>query len=118
VEAVLAQRLVRTVCRSCVADAPATDAERDALESPVLRSVKRGRGCAACRGSGYSGRTGVYELLVLDDAMREAVSARDGAASVRAIARGRGLPTLKHDGVRLVLAGVTTPEEVLRVCRG
>jgi type II secretory ATPase GspE/PulE/Tfp pilus assembly ATPase PilB-like protein len=60
----------------------------------------------------------VYELLVLDDAMREAISAKDGAASVRTIARQRGLRTLKDDGVRLVLAGATTPEEVLRVCRG
>jgi general secretion pathway protein E len=60
----------------------------------------------------------VYELLVLDDAMREAISAKDGAASVRVIARQSGVSTLKHDGVRLVAAGVTTPEEVLRVCRG
>jgi type II secretory ATPase GspE/PulE/Tfp pilus assembly ATPase PilB-like protein len=60
----------------------------------------------------------VYELLVLDDAMREAVSTKDGAASVRVIAREQGVPTLKHDGVRLVVAGLTTPEEVLRVCRG
>ena len=118
VEAVLAQRLVRTVCRACASAEPATDAERVALDAPALASVTRGRGCDACRGSGYSGRTGVYELLVLDDAMREAITARDGAASVRSIARERGLATLKHDGVRLVLAGVTTPEEVLRVGRG
>ena len=79
---------------------------------------RRGRGCEACRGSGYAGRTGVYELLVLDDAMREALSSKDGAARVRAIARERGVPSLRDDGARLVLAGVTTPEEVLRVCRG
>jgi type II secretory ATPase GspE/PulE/Tfp pilus assembly ATPase PilB-like protein len=118
VEAVLAQRLVRTVCRACAHDEPATDAERAALGAPTVQNVTRGRGCDACRGSGYAGRTGVYELLVLDDAMREAISAKDGAASVRTIARQRGLRTLKDDGVRLVLAGVTTPEEVLRVCRG
>jgi general secretion pathway protein E len=117
VEAVLAQRLVRTVCGSCARDERATDAERAALGAPSLTQVKRGPGCVTCRGSGYAGRTGVYELLVLDDAMREAISTRDGAASVRMIARDNGVPTLKHDGVRLVSTGVTTPEEVLRVCR-
>jgi general secretion pathway protein E len=118
VEAVLAQRLVRTVCRTCGSEEPATESERSALGAKELTTVQRGRGCAACRGSGYAGRTGVYELLVLDDAMREAISAKDGAASVRVIARQSGVSTLKHDGVRLVAAGVTTPEEVLRVCRG
>jgi len=118
VEAVLAQRLVRTVCRECAHDEPATDAERAALGAASLATVRRGTGCASCRGSGYAGRTGVYELLVMDDAMREAVSSKDGAASVRAIARQQRVPTLKDDGVRLVVAGVTTPEEVLRVCRG
>ncbi|MEO8560964.1 MAG: GspE/PulE family protein [bacterium] len=118
VEAVLAQRLVRTLCKSCATSESATAAERSALGAPAMTSVTRGRGCAECRDSGYAGRTGVYELLVLDDAMREAVSAKDGAATVRAIARAQRVPTLKDDGVRLVLAGVTTPEEVLRVCRG
>ena len=118
VEAVLAQRLVRTTCTSCGRDEPANESERAALGAPSLATVRRGRGCAACRESGYAGRTGVYELLVLDDAMREAISAKDGAASVRAIARERRVPTLRDDGARLVAAGVTTPEEVLRVCRG
>jgi general secretion pathway protein E len=118
VEGVLAQRLVRTTCRVCAHDEPASDTERSALGVPTLESVRRGRGCEACRGSGYAGRTGVYELLVLDDAMREALSSKDGASRVRAIARERGVPSLRDDGARLVLAGVTTPEEVLRVCRG
>jgi general secretion pathway protein E len=118
VEGVLAQRLVRTVCRSCANDEPATEAERSALGVRALASVTRGRGCDACRGSGYAGRTGVYEVLVLDDAMREALSSKDGAAHVRSIARERGVPSLRDDGARLVVAGITTPEEVLRVCRG
>ncbi|HEU4723153.1 MAG TPA: GspE/PulE family protein, partial [Gemmatimonadaceae bacterium] len=117
VEAVLAQRLVRTVCDSCGRDDAATDAERGAIGMPALATVRRGRGCDACRGSGYSGRTGVYELLVLDDAMREAISAKDGVARVRVLARERGMRTLRDDGARLVASGITTPEEVLRVCR-
>src|SRR6266481_5413459 len=68
-EAVLAQRLVRTVCKVCVTRTPATEAERAMLGAPQLREVSRGLGCDACRASGYSGRTGVYELLVLDDSM-------------------------------------------------
>ena len=118
VEAVLAQRLVRTVCSVCVARVPATDAERAALGSTALREVSRGVGCEACRGSGYMGRTGVYELLVLDAAMRVAISAGNGADAVRALARANGTPVLRDDGARLVREGVTTPEEVLRVCRG
>ena len=117
VEAVLAQRLVRTVCGVCVARVPATDAERSALGSVDLGEVSRGVGCEACRGSGYSGRSGVYELVVLDDAMRSAITNGDGAPAVREIAREHGVPTLRDDAVRLVREGVTTPEEALRVCR-
>jgi general secretion pathway protein E len=117
VEAVLAQRLVRTVCAVCVVRVPATDAERAALGASDLVDVSRGVGCDACRGSGYSGRTGVYELLVLDDAMRAAITSGEGAPAVRALARQLGVPTLRDDGTRLVREGVTTPEEVLRVCR-
>ena len=64
------------------------------------------------------GRTGVYELLVLDAAMRAAISAGNGADAVRELARANGTPVLRDDGARLVREGVTTPEEVLRVCRG
>ena len=117
VEAVLAQRLVRTVCSVCVARVPATGAERAAIGMADLLDVSRGVGCDACRGSGYSGRSGVYELIVLDDAMRAAITAGDGAPAVRAIARAHGVPTLRDDAARLVLAGVTTPEEAMRVSR-
>ena len=118
VEAVLAQRLVRTVCTACGTTAPASPSERAALGAPDLAQVRRGVGCDACRGSGYSGRTGVYELLVIDDAMRVAITSGHGAPAVRRIAHANGTPTLSDDGLRLVKEGVTTPEEVLRVCRG
>ena len=117
VQAVLAQRLVRTVCGVCVVRVPASDAERVALDAPQLSEVSRGVGCDACRGSGYSGRSGVYELIVLDEAMRVAITSGDGAPAVRAIALSHGVPTLRDDATRLVLEGVTTPEEALRVCR-
>ena len=116
VEAVLAQRLVRTVCSVCATHVQATDAERGALGDSTLSTVARGVGCESCRGSGYSGRTGVYELLVLDEAMRSVI-ATEGASGIRSLARAQGIPSLRDDGSRLVREGRTTPEEVLRVCR-
>jgi general secretion pathway protein E len=92
VEAVLAQRLVRTRCTAC-----------------------GGSGCNACRGSGYRGRTGAYELLVIDDEMRAAITTAGGVDTVRRLARARGMPTLRDDAERLVAAGVTTREEIIRV---
>ena len=117
VQAVLAQRLVRTVCAVCAARVPATVAERSALDAPHLANVRRGVGCEACRGSGYAGRCGVYELIVLDEAMRAAITSGEGAPAVRTLASARGVPTLRDDAARLVVEGVTTPEEALRVSR-
>ena len=117
VEAVLAQRLVRKVCSLCAASVPATDAERTALGAPTLDIVQRGSGCDACRNTGYVGRVGVYELLVLNDEMRDAITRNAGADVVRRLARALGMRSLRDDGVRLVQGGQTTPEEILRVCR-
>ncbi len=117
VEAVLAQRLVRTTCIVCGAKVHATDAERAELGLATLKEVRRGAGCNACGNSGYTGRTGVYELIVLDDDMRTAITGGGGATAVRALARARGITLLRDDGARLVVEGRTTPEEVLRVCR-
>ena len=118
VQAVVAQRLVRTVCSACATVVDATDAERATLGAPALKQVTRGKGCDVCRGSGYVGRTGVYELLIIDDAMRAAISAGAGAPAVRELARASGVTTLIDDGARLVAAGRTTPEEVSRVAAG
>ena len=118
VEAVLAQRLVRVVCRECRADRAATSEELTALgaASETLR-VTYGRGCDACRGTGYRGRVGIYELLVVDDAVRAAVQRAADASELRRLAVAAGMRTLRDDGLRLIGAGVTTPEEVLRVAR-
>ncbi|MDB4912802.1 MAG: hypothetical protein JWM95_446 [Gemmatimonadetes bacterium] len=117
VGAVLAQRLVRTVCPACAVPAPATGAERDALGAPGLENVMRGTGCGVCRDSGYVGRTGVYELLVITEAMQAALTSGEGVRAVRQLARADGNATLLDDGARLVAEGRTTPEEVVRVCR-
>jgi general secretion pathway protein E len=97
VEAVLGQRLVRKVCPACRREAPA---------------------CPACRGTGYRGRTGIYELLVMTDELRDALPQQRGAAELRALAIQSGMRTLRDDGLRLVQAGVTTLEEVTRVTSG
>jgi len=117
VAAVLAQRLVRKVCSACARDvAPEPPVAREMAEAgfPAGR-VRRGGGCPACRGTGYRGRTGIYELLSVDDALRAELLRAPGADSLRRIALERGMRPLRADGWRQVQAGVTTPEEVLRV---
>lgn len=112
VDAILAQRLVRVVCEDC--------REHVALASgdPRLPSSEwRGRGCSRCHGSGYHGRTGIYELLVADDAVRAELMRRGGAGELRRVAIAGGMTTLYEDGLRQVRAGMTTLEEVLRVTR-
>ena len=119
VDAVLAQRLVRVICRHC--------RTRVAVEPSLLRGLDpsaagiteswRGAGCSECRGTGYKGRTGVYELLVMDDQLRSELLNRRGSGELRQIAIAKGMRTLQGDGLRLVRDGITTLEEVLRVTR-
>ena len=81
------------------------------------RTLKRGRGCDVCNGSGYKGRMGIYELMVMNSELR--TLAFEGATTdqVRAAAIANGMNTLAMDGVRKVLQGITTPEEVLRMAK-
>jgi len=116
-EAVLAQRLVRRICPECrepYRPDPAAVAllAHDAAGSMTLQ---RGRGCTRCRGTGYRGRTGIFELLRVTDDVREALSRPEAGADLRALAAGQGMTSLREDGWRAVQAGVTTIEEVLRV---
>jgi general secretion pathway protein E len=117
VETVLAQRLVRTTCSECAAREPVGDAHRremarDGLE---VETVRRGRGCEACRGTGYRGRTGVYELLDVTEEIRAELLRHRGSREIRELAREQGMRPLRSDGWRQVSRGATTPEEVLRV---
>jgi general secretion pathway protein E len=100
---VLAQRLVRKLCPHC----KRTDAQGQC--HPV--------GCEHCGHTGYKGRTGVYELMVADDPLRSLVHNRASEAELQAMAQKGGLRPMREDGERLVRAGVTSPEEVLRVTR-
>jgi general secretion pathway protein E len=117
VEAVLAQRLVRVVCRECVERREIRPDEARPLGADAPRTVSVGRGCDHCRGTGYFGRVGIYELLVVDDAVRSGVLRGADANELRQLASAAGMRTLREDGLRLIGAGHTTPEEVLRVSR-
>ncbi len=100
IEGILAQRLVRRVCEGC----------RDAAARAA-----RGLGCAACRGTGYRGRVGVFELVIMSDALKDAIVHGAARAKLKAIAEAEGMRSLKQDGWAKVEAGQTTLDEVLRV---
>ncbi len=117
--AIQAQRLVRRVCVDCKVEQPLTADEAnvldiDAKDYPVLA---RGKGCERCGGSGYRGRIGLYELLVMSDAIRHHVATGADANVIREQAIKEGMKTLRQDALEKLAAGLTTPEEVVRVTR-
>jgi len=122
VEAVVAQRPVRNICPNC--KEPRHDF--DALEAKLIDAdfhlsrrdtLYIGHGCDQCKNSGYRGRTGIYELLLLDNSLRPLVMERAPSTAIRNLACKHGMKTLREDGWQKVLRGVTTIEEVLRVTR-
>ncbi len=117
VEAVLAQRLVRRICPACRESTQVTVEQRTALGATGegLDKVWQGKGCPECRGTGYRGRTGIYELLVMGDELRVAVQRDASASHLESFGLAQGMRLLKDDGLRVVREGLTTVEEVLRV---
>jgi general secretion pathway protein E len=117
VEGVLAQRLVRRVCDGCrveyrpPAESVALLARGDTHSAPFVR----GAGCTACRGTGYHGRLGVFELLLVTERVKDAIARNVSRGELRAIAVESGLVPLRSDGWQHAKAGLTTIEEVLRV---
>jgi type IV pilus assembly protein PilB len=115
--AAVAQRLVRRICPKC----------KEVFQVPeqMLKYVRRtgikaeelmhGKGCDACRGSGYSGRVGIFEMLVIDDKFRDMINQDSSVTNMRRAFRASGHDTLFDDGIKKIKAGVTTLEEVLRV---
>ena len=118
---VVAQRLVRVVCDSCgVGIRPADEilAEVAAGQPDIPRpEFRRGRGCEQCGGTGYRGRTGLYELMALNDQLRSSIIARAPLGELRAGAIAAGMEPLRRAGWSKACGGVTTLEEVLRVTR-
>src|SRR5690348_2536139 len=108
--AVLAQRLVRVICEEC--KAPAGTAMTPEGESAP---VWRGAGCENCSGAGYQGRVGIFELMELDDELRQRIMANEDASQITEVARRHGMRNLREDGWLKVRDGVSTAEEVMRV---
>jgi len=115
--AVLAQRLVRVLCKSCKEAYTATDDElREIGVKPPGRPVtlQRGVGCPACSHTGYRGRIGIFELMQIDDEIRGLLTQNVDAKTIKATAMRKGMGTLRADGARKVLAGTTSVAEVIR----
>ncbi|HAL92325.1 MAG TPA: secretion system protein E, partial [Verrucomicrobia bacterium] len=119
VEALVAQRLVRRLCPRCRRPWNVDMAFLETIGFPISKllsgTICEPVGCEDCRGTGYSGRTGIYEILVITDAIRQMIVERQSAADIKMNALEHGMRTLRMDGWRKVLAGTTTLEEVLRV---
>ncbi|MCX8052708.1 MAG: GspE/PulE family protein [Armatimonadetes bacterium] len=115
----LSQRLVRTVCPRCAAPFVVSDELLGQLNLDVtsrdLSGAMKGTGCEQCARTGYKGRTGIYELLKMDDDIRSAIISRHSATAIRQVAISKGMRTLREDALDKVKAGITTIEEVLRV---
>ena len=118
----MAQRLVRKVCRQCAESYTPSDVEIRSLglDSANLQgsSFQRGKGCGNCSNTGYRGRFGIFEIFVIDDEARKLIYEKVPSSVLRTRAREMGMRTLREDGIRKVLAGLTTPEEVIRATVG
>lgn len=117
--AVLGQRLVRTVCPNCRTEyklTPAELAELGGYASQVKNGkLFRGRGCETCTGTGFFGRIGIYELLLVDDDIRNLITTNTDSATIKRKAATKGMNSLRDDGFHKIINGITTMSEVLRV---
>ena len=118
-EAVLAQRLVRLICTNCKETLPPEDAAslRAQFGDQAPPVLYWGRGCRDCQGTGYHGRTGIFETMLVSAAVRSLIVERVSGAEIRKVATQEGMKSLREDGWRLVRTGRTTVEEVLRVTK-
>jgi len=122
VRGIMAQRLVRLVCDNCKEEHAPTDTDLHML-GPAADQVEgatlmRGAGCPACSATGYKGRKGIFEIFEVNDEIRNMIYQRTTTSELRMKARQLGMRTLREDGLRKVLAGITTLEEVFRVTMG
>ena len=120
--AIMAQRLVRKICEKCKEPYQAQDVELrllgPAAKQLATAQLYHGKGCADCSFTGYRGRLGIYEIFQIDDQVRNLIFEQVSSTELRIKARELGMRTLREDGVRKVVAGITTLEEVLRVTMG
>jgi len=118
VEAVLAQRLVRRICVECRTEFEPSDDLLMELQLPLEQARRYkfyyGKGCQRCNNSGYKGRTGIYELLSVNDDFRDLVSSDASVDEMRNVARANGMTTLREAGLKLIFDGATTIDEIVR----
>ena len=118
VRAVIAQRLIRMICQKCREpyEPQKSELKELGITPEEAKGIKfyKGAGCSECNGSGYKGRSGLYELFILDEKMRELVVKRASLSAIRNAARENGMKTLREGGVRKIVEGITSIEEVLR----
>ncbi len=117
---IVAQRLARKICGECKESYTPRKVELDKLgipEGAAEMKFARGKGCPACKGSGYKGRIAIHEILVADETIRNLISERASLTAIRSHATQTGFINMRLDGVRKVVRGLTTLEEVLRVTR-
>jgi len=115
---VLAQRLVRQLCSTCREQVPAEAMQHAAFpEATLPQMVWRAKGCAQCNHTGFTGRTGIYELLPIDEELKRLIHDGAGEHALRKHAEDHGMRNLRQDGMRWIAEGITTPEEILRVTR-
>ncbi len=118
ISGVLAQRLVRRICKECRQEyiPEKTDVPAD-FKVEKGQKLYRGAGCRDCRNSGYRGRVGIFEMLMITDQLRELIVQRRSATDLQTVARKDGLKLMREDGWAKVLAGMTTVEEIVRVTK-
>jgi len=122
IQAVMAQRLVRVICSEC--REPYTDPDPKLMrtlgfteDELANTTIYHGVGCESCGGSGYRGRLGIFEMMVMDPALAELAFARSALSEIREAAKNAGMRSLLADGRLKIFAGVTTPEELMRVAQ-
>lgn len=119
IEALIAQRLVRTLCPDCKAETEYAADYLKEIQFPLEKlsetSLYKAAGCEACRNTGYRGRTGIYEILPVTEEIRQHIIGRDPASRIKHTAIRQGMTTLRDDGWDKVIRGITSVEEVLRV---
>jgi type IV pilus assembly protein PilB len=114
IEGIVAQRLLRTICSECGAPHQPTAEQMAKAGNPTGIEFSRGKGCDACHFTGYSGRTAIYEILPMDDALREQFLQNPSTIALRELARERKMKTLRERALELAAVGRTTIDEVLR----
>ena len=122
VKAIMAQRLIRKVCQKCKQPYTPTDYEMATLklnpDEMKNATLIRGTGCNECSRTGYRGRMGIYEIFRVDEEIRRLIYEKVPSNVIRARARELGMRTLREDGIRKIMAGITTPEEVISITAG